>query len=180
MSFAALLVRVRNILRDNLSDLLPPEHILIMPDGRPAPACGDRFIAIHATSWRPRPGDDDMNRGLSELFDFDCTITYRTPFIPQESIGDEIFLKSLEGMEALCRLIIICIHQNIDLLGLDEDGELLEYPRWAGTSLPTPVGPDWFYSSPDQGEGFEYIQSGLTMTVSFRDAHRMQTYEDME
>ena len=202
MSIAALAIAVRNKLQTDLVNHVPnPERsIRLMPDGRPAASSGQVFVAIHGTDWSPTSADMDQNRGLAEEFALACTVSIRTPVIPPDRIGDEVYINMTVGLSAICRQIMLSLDKNIDLINsadaLLADHEqtsvgtvqgFVEYLRWSGTDAsPSPVGPTWFFADESGrdllsrrtgGTSWEHNESGWVMQVRFAQATRLQTYQ---
>lgn len=187
MSLSALLIAVRNKLRVHLEDYVPDNMIHVMPDGRPSPNCGQRFVAVYGSSWSPRSEDADMNIGVAEEYGVVCTLSVRSPVVPQDDIGDELYVHQSQGMETICRKIREAIHQQYDVVNdantmTIENHGILEYLRWKGTDAsPRPVGPEWFYALDSPGvDSWEYAQSGLAMDVRFGDAFQINYLPDGE
>mgnify|MGYP003129328101 CR=1 FL=1 len=66
MSIGRLMLSVRDELRLKLE--LTEDECHVMPDGRPMPSCGQRFIAIYAHSWNASPDDFNASEGLVEWY----------------------------------------------------------------------------------------------------------------
>ena len=180
MGLGTLLLAVRDELRKDLDTRVPSDMIQVMFDGRPMPSCGQQFIAIHGSSWAPRGVDADMNRGLAEEYGVTCTLSMRSPVVPQDLLGVELYVKELIGMEPIARQIIHSIHQQFDIINeanrlANTEYGIIEYLRWQGSDAkPRPVGPEWFYSENPGVDSWEYIQSGLTMDIRFGGAMQME------
>ena len=174
MSVGALLRATRNHLRNQLG--LKDEECMVMPDGRPIPSCGQRFISLYPTYWGPKEGDN--NQALYEQYDIACVITFRTPLLPFDRIGENLIYEDspfpivYHTMEEWCRLVMVAVHMNTSIMG-EANKELAtqgvaEYLRWAGND-PTPsfVDGSWFFAATEE-------LAGLTQTVRFEGATRFQ------
>lgn len=180
MGLGTLLLATRDKLRTKLDTLIPSDMIQVMFDGRPMPNCGQQFVAVHGTSWTPRNADADMNQGLAEEFGVTCTLTARSPVVPQDLLGVELYVKELIGMEPIARKIIHAIHQQFDIINhanelSDTPYGIIEYLRWQNSDAkPRPVGPEWFYAESPGPDSWEYVQSGLAMDIRFGGAFQIE------
>jgi hypothetical protein len=194
MSLGRLLFAVRGILRTGLENWYTPftsEEIQIMPGAEPPAYSGQKFISIHGLNWDTGQSDD-MHLGLDEVYGFACTLSMRSPVVPYDRQGPELYIKSFIGMEDICRRIIVLLHQSIPLIQswdelILEDADILkttlvneytvnlstEYPRWVNCdAAPEPVDGSWFSADPMEA-------AGLVMQVRFGQARRMQAYDQM-
>lgn len=167
------MVAVRDHLRSEMD--LSAQECMVLPDPRPIPSCGQRFISIYGTNWSPSEGDN--NRSLFENYDLACGVTFRSGYVPYDRMGDELYIKTIIGLEDFCRTITSHIHQNPSILtSTNEDIDdqfpgMLEYLRWEGTDAsPRFVTGEWFTSEDPQ-------QTGLFMEVRFGQATRFLPFD---
>jgi len=181
-------VVIRDMLRDAFADYasfpLESHQIEVMPDNRPPPSCGDRFIAVYGDDWNPVT--DDANTGLDYYLGVSCTLTIRSPKYPTWERGKSLYAKEYTGMGSVCLKIMTTVSQEVSFLtrihALDEYvnefydetndlyvGQVYEFPRWLGTDpSPVPAYADHFRATNEhlQDQGGESIM-GYTMTVRF-------------
>jgi hypothetical protein len=178
MSGSALLKSVRNLVRNEMQ--LDEQTCAIMPGPLPPPSCGQRFLSIYLSEWRP--GDRDLNRGIDEYFSVTLTWSYRVAYLPADAHGEEAYIQQLEGIEAASRLLIPLLHQNIEVMSgannliLDGEYKFIEPLRWqGGDPVPKYVGAAWFGSGEAQSKsGPEDNKVGLVQEVTFGEARRIQ------
>ncbi|HUT88741.1 MAG TPA: hypothetical protein VMY37_04550 [Thermoguttaceae bacterium] len=179
MSLSALLTAVRNQVRNQLK--LEKLECGCQLDGHPPPSFGGRYVAVHPTGWGP--GDSQIDHGLDEVYRVTCTITMRTPVVPKDRMMDELFLKALSGMETLAREIIAHVHQNYTVMNeanslIAGDDKLIQPLFWDGCDVPPrPETGAWVWS--DSAKDIGHL-AALVLPVRFREARRVQDYENME
>lgn len=179
MSLSALLTAVRDHLRSEL-DIAEAECDCQL-DGQPQPVFGSRYIAVHPTSWTP--GDTRIDHGLDELFGVTCTITSRVSATPRDRLMGNVFLKELEGTEALARAVAAAVHQDYDLMNAANakigGGDKLMQPLfWDGTQVPPRMETgSWVWST--NAAEMDLI-AAMVLPVRFSNARRMQSYAKME
>lgn len=182
-----LLLAARNALRKALNDDNYPQNpflsteIEISPDGKPFPACGNKFIGITGTSFEP--AEPDNNVSIDAYLGFTCVLTYRTAVYPQKKLW-LAYADFQHGMSAVCWRIMttlaamgretdsVSIFTELALLDGYVAGTIFEYPRWFGTD-PEPIAQDaeWFSAfnqnvNDVNGQGV----MGYTMSVRFGNA----------
>lgn len=181
MSQSILMQAVRDLLRlpvgaggtgDGLD--LADTECEVMFDGQPPPACGERFVAIHAGSWTNRGG---YSLGREDVVGVEVTVTRRVAFTPR----DRPFVALRTASNALDRLvdqIIAKLHMNYAVtnatnlsLGGAVNGYIVPLV-FLGCGRPEPKGPDWFSSDAESTTAV-----GVTRTISFGEAQRDQTIE---
>lgn len=179
MSLAYLLVAVRDQLRDNLFPEFETLDILVMPGPEPPPYCGQKFISVYGIGWEAGP-DDDQVMGLDEVYSVSCAVTYRAPSTPFDRRGDELYIKSLTGMEKTCREIIRYVHQNLDVFNswvsmvesyskVSTPDLPVEYLRFTGVDpAPIPQDGSWFSAEPEDA-------AGMVMEVRFSGARTLHS-----
>jgi hypothetical protein len=151
-----------------------------MPGPEPPASCGQRFISIYGRQWRP--GDEDLNRGIDEIYDLAIALSYRAGFVPQDMHGEELYVSQIESMENVLRKLLP-IHQNYEIITaanarFTSNNKIIEPLRWRGNdAVPTPVGPAWFKSLDETGEGEEAC--GYVMEANYGGARRKITYTNL-
>jgi hypothetical protein len=153
-----------------------------LPPGMPPPDCGQKFIAIWASSHSP--GLLNQEEGIDEICGVTVTVTFRTGEVPEADLAKQIVHKAATGMEALSRAIMVSLVKNrwdvlqlanAEIVGTDNFVEPL---RWLGTDIgPTPRGPDWFTADVENPNARDF---GLSMDIRFGQARRLQTFANME
>ena len=180
MSQRALLVAVRDAIKSEFS--LNSDQCEIGFDGHPKPVCGELFVAIH------EGGESSSEQGdydLSEAFAVNVTVTRRTPYAPQDRWGTEILTKA-DGLSDLCRKIRNLVHFSYPIMNsanilIPEDADKFYHPLlWVNTTPPMEKGPEWFGAARDQYEEGMLINTGVTKTVYFGKARRMQHVEQQQ
>lgn len=142
----------------------------------PAPVCGELFIRIHPGAWdclTSEAGGD-----LDESFGLQITVSRRLPYSPQDREGVEVLLKETDGLVEKAALIRKQVHMSYDLvnaantiLGVSVNG-FVEPLRFRSASIPAVRSADWFSAEDDN-------HSGLSTTLMFTGARRVQTLESM-
>jgi len=173
MSMAALLIAVQDHLRSEL--VLNSSQCRVMPDEKAIPTAGEEFISIYGAAWSP--GDADMDYGIDEYYDVDCTITHRIRYVPQDRWGSDVYVQATRGLEVRARQVIGALHKSYKVVALanamiNTKDEIFEPLRWAGVSAnPHLVSNDHYNGPIEENDG----PVGMAMTVSFKDARRIQT-----
>lgn len=178
MSLSSILLAVRNAIRAGVP--LPDRECNCEPDGQPHPLFGGlRYVAVHGAGWE---NGDPVDYALSERFSVDCTITYRLT-MPNDLVMENLFIKTLTGMEALARQITALIHKSYPvmnaantLLGTGVEG--FYHPlQWDRTDAqPQVKGGEWLFSdNPTEISR----PAALVLTVHFTNALRIQHYANM-
>ena len=188
MHMGYLVRAVRDVIRDALdSDSFVlgnwrDDEIDIMPDGKPPPWIGDKFIAVYGTDWAPAV--DDTNVGLDAYLGVACTLTYRSPRVPQSKIGNVLYADLSTGMSEVCWRIMksvamqgsstteVPLFTKLAAIPGFTANSFSEYLRWKSTDpSPVPVYAEWFTAvnqNLDDPLGLDVM--GYTMTVRFGDA----------
>lgn len=174
--FSIILPVIRDLLREKLAPDFLPEAVQVCPDGRPYPFAGQRFIAVYGSTYDAGP-DREMQIGLDVILGFTCTITFRTPVVPLDRVGDSIYIELFSGLEDVSRKLIAILDYNYAELTtavnrrfeeLGREDRLIEPFYWRSTSpAPVLVGVDWFYGAPGDVVSFEHDQSGAYLNVEF-------------
>lgn len=204
MSQAALMMAARDRLQLLLS--LTRDSCDIGLDGKPKPACGELYVAVHPAGWSPGPDGGDV--GIDEVFGIAVTITRRLNEAPGDRWGSEIWVKKDTGIEPIARrvalelagdttgdittqsryLVLQAANEYIRVWG--RAGGLGLPPEWEGSTEwaggfvdplkfrdggnPAPRGTDWFSAAPPSGELGEQIEAGVSQTLTFGGARRLQ------
>lgn len=154
----------------------------IMADGHPPPRAVDWFLAVHQESER-----GDMMNALNEYYDFTLTLTKALAGTPFDRAGTQLLantkartLAKETGFNARAQQLKTFLHMNWFVIGrantlLTEMMEadqfvngFCEPAHWDDTTLPKPVGGEWFSADPNQKN------SGITCEIRFRGARRLQ------
>jgi hypothetical protein len=184
MSQRAIMLAARDHLRNLLA--LGETSCDTMFDGMPYPMAGETFVAIHPGNWTGESEDSD----LSENFSFFVTVTRRLGFVPFDRALRETWAKATEGIEAVCRKIIIGkpvkvtsadygLHMNYTVMNAANTTYITasysgfhEPVRFLNGGQPTPRGPDWFTAETHQ-DG-KTMNAGISQTLTFGQAKRVQ------
>ncbi len=151
----------------------------IMPNGQPAPECGDVFIAVHQG-----PARQDMHNAKNDYFGFFVTVTMRVSDVPVDRIGDTRLaaeLASQRGFNRRCEELANFLHMDWGVLQDANSYMVANNPRaviihgfcepavYRGMSEPQLVGGEWFWAVP------EALDVGLKAQLRFDEARRLQT-----
>jgi hypothetical protein len=170
MSLRALLAATRDTLRAALE--LDETGCEVCPDGRPHPAAGEWFVAVH-----PGGLTNQSTLALDERADLLVTVTRRVSDAPHDRIGENAVLDA-DGVLAKAEAARASVHMNyalmdaanaaIDGFGTTANGyvEPLAFQslRYLGEK-----GPEWFFA-----EGGEEAACGLAVELAFGRARRVQ------
>lgn len=175
MSQAAYAIAIRDTIQGIMqAPWNTADSVEVGLDGMPKPGCGEWYVAIHPGGWISNSGDFD----LDEVIGLSVTITRRLGSTPQDRWGPEVWVKT-GGLEQKAREIIAVIHKKYDPMnaantlikqGDDKFHQPLEFKGAAG--LPQLRGPDWFSADGETEEA--YAQVGVSLTLNFGEARRMQ------
>ena len=145
-------------------------EIDVMPDGRPKPQCGDRFISIYAASIsNPEPINSPPR--LRMATDVICTITVRPNNKPKHS-AKKRYIDDSDSIMKTAVSLAERVHGNYSIIGaaktlLDASGiggaytGVLAFRSMDGN--PQLVGPEWFYADWEEGNMSEV---GLVVNMS--------------
>ncbi len=148
--------------------------------GRPPAVCGDEYISVVPDTWSPGPSND-QNDAFDEYFGFSIVVTQRSAYIPDDTIGEDLFLKE-EGLEPRLRRIVMTLMANKWIVLSQTNSYLSGNPftetyRFLGAdTAPTPVGSEWFGSMPKPGSTSDF---GYTLKATFGEARRLQSHADI-
>ena len=179
MSQLALLKAVRDVLRAAPVSYANAQ-CEVMFDGQPPPNAPEKFIAVHPGNWSATDFDS-----LDERYAVDITVTVRVGKVPRDQMG----LNALVGptgasLDRELELIRKTIHSSYTVLTnantiitAAADG-FVEPLRFRNASAPQPRGPEWFHAYSQNEEPIQ-PPMGLSQTLSFGEARRVQTIESM-
>jgi len=156
-----------------------------MFDGQPMPSSGEMFVALHPGGWRGISQDAD----IEEEFSFLVTVTRRLGYVATDRAMREVWAKATEGIEAVCRTIIVGkpakvtsadygLHMNLVIMAAANAtitagfAGFHEPVRFLDGGQPIERGPDWF-SAGSETEG-KRMNAGISQTLTFGGAKRVQ------
>src|SRR5262245_27716080 len=102
------MMAVRDRVRKSLG--VEEQHCRVVGNdqGKPPAFSGNHFVAVHAGDWRGVPVE-----GLGESFGARVTVTLRTSHVPDEALGEEAWLKEVEGLEAILRQVLTAVVSDV-------------------------------------------------------------------
>ena len=194
MHIGYLTLAVRDVLRNALS----PENyqdvgfenceIEVMPDGKPPPFVGDKFISVYGSDWSP--AIEDNNVALDAYLGVTCQLTYRTAYVPPDAVGTHSYANVQLGMTEVCWRIMkalsmqsgsetdVPLYTALTKITGYAPNSFVEYLRWAGTdAAPIPVYGDWFSGVNEHlndENGLSMV--GYTMSVRFSKARSVYAF----
>lgn len=181
MALDVLLLAVRDRLREKLNGQVESANIEVTFDGRPFGMATETFVAIHEGEWQPDGTIANSDECLPERFGVQVTVTMRCGFAPFDRIGTEVLADASRGLLMICRLVLVALHMRYEVLHAAND-RLAEnvngffHPLvFADGGMTTPRGPQWFQAKTRSMK--QDPPAGLSRTLSFRDAQRVQTIE---
>ncbi len=177
MSIDALMYAVRDAIRSGGFDY-DATTCQIMPNGMPAPDCGDIFVAVHQGASR-----QTMDNAKMDYFAFFITITMRVSDVPVDRIGDTRLAAELaheRGLNRRAEELANFLHMDWGVLQ-DANQHLVDFnpnavivhgfcepARFRGMSEPALVGGEWFWADEEARD------VGLKIELRFEDARRLQ------
>ena len=180
MSARALRLAVRNVLRSihepGGPTLLIPnaESCEIVVDGRPPAFAGQRFVGIHAGDW-----SNTANESLDERVGLKVTITDRMGVFPFDRQAAEALDKAQTGLETFAEAIVCVIHGSNDVIDLANTiiqgtvTKFIEPLRFRFGERPVYRDGTWLGAEDPEAD------AGLSITLTFGDARRVQKFEDI-
>lgn len=176
MSVRALLLAVQDQLRLALG--YTSAQCLVMLDGRPPPACGQFFVAVHGG------GSQNQARNcLDEIFSLTVTVTVRLPKAPFDRMGSDLVNLAATGLHARCDDVRRALHMNYGVIDLanatilaaaatDVYGftQALEYQ---GGDAPGVVPGAWFHAKDEP-------LAGAVRNLRFGNARRIQPNHNIQ
>lgn len=169
-----LILAVVDFLRSKDGLSLPASECDEQPDGQPPPNAGQVYYAVHEGNWR-----NNHDEHLDEYMGVNVTITVKAGFSPKDRQNIAI-LRDLRARRANLRR---AIHNNYVLMNLANskltqalgpDNGFVEPLRFRDGGKPEPRGPEWFFA-----EGKNHVEAGVSATLRFENARRVQTNESM-
>jgi hypothetical protein len=143
-------------------------------DGAPPLVTGQGpYYAVMGTDWS---NDDDL--ALDELYGLEVTITVRASVAPKDRLGVAI----LRDLRTYAERVRAKLHMSEgariqwNLLIPDTDNKFVEPLKFTGASRHAIRGPDWFGAD----EGDTNPPTGVSMTLSFGKARRVQVIEEQD
>jgi hypothetical protein len=156
-----------------------------MSDGKPPAFTGPLFVAVWPGRWQ-----GNYVEGLAEEFGCNATVSLRASDVPADAIGEEVWAKDTEGMEAVLRKILVAVFSDRDTsltdksvlnranvyIGSTANG-IVEKLQLLDGGRPEEKGAEWFTA---RGAGRQATSAaGLAQTISFGGAKRYQRYSNM-
>lgn len=172
MSLPALLEAARDAIRNKFS--LNEYGCEVTPDGRPIPAAGRVFFAVHPSNW-----DNSANASLDERYSFQVTVTVRTGVPPLDRVGTNVILdkNGVLRLAAECRAFVSMNYDVMNaannIIGAGASG-FHEPQQFTGATWLGSKGPDWFFA--DGEDEF----SGVAVELNFGRARLVQNIESQE
>lgn len=171
MSMEALLFAVRNQLRAKLN--YSPQVCEIMPDGKPSPGAGEKFVAVYF-GYENDAGSH--GESLDQYFGVNVTLSVRIAKAPIDRVGPDIIAVAGTGLLAEARRIQAIIHMDPDgyaivkaanvLIGPNFNG-FIEPLQWTSTNYLGVQGAAWYRSK-------KGTASGVAVTLAFGKARRVE------
>lgn len=179
----ALALALRDHLRSGQNGGLnyDPAYCEIMVDGKPAPDCGQWFVAIHPGAWQGQ-----YVEGYAENVSLCCTVTVRAPVMPFDREGKLLYEKTqtfkglwwfIEEIRASLALDtggddwLNLSNKYINAAALTGSANGFVETQTVTSDLGRPMrqGASWFSS-----EDSEVDVSGISQTISFGPLGRYQ------
>ncbi len=173
MSLEALLQATRDAIRSryNLGEM----ECEVTPDGRPIPACGQQFYAVHPSSSENTSPSADVH--VNEVYTFSVTASFRIGVSPQDRLGVHFMLDTAGPLAMARQMALTVVNMNYDLLaaanviiGADSNG-FYKPPVYLGLTWLGAKGPDWFWAEDE-------TECGLAVEARFGRAQRAQYIEE--
>lgn len=178
MSMSALLSGVKTRLTAAIS---PPVTVIInvQSDEEPEPYAGQVWYAIYPDSQTASP--DEVMYGLDELYSIIVGINMRLPIAPRDRQDEEIYLKTLTGLEVRQRAVVAALHQHFDPItsanttltaaGVPASALFIEPLRWVATENPVVHTAEYGHSDDPRTMS---LASWLEGKIRFAGARRIQ------
>lgn len=183
MSLEALCQAVKNHLQAQLE--LSDAECDLVAEGQPVPMAGQEFLGIHDGGWDGQSLDYD----LDELCRVQVTLTRRIGEYPLDRLGADLIWKATSGLGPRLRRIITLLHKNYAVMnaanalidaeaGTAQNGFVT--PLWfLGASGPQFRGPEWFYGTLREVGKDVFGMYGISRTLTFGKAQRVQRVDFM-
>lgn len=149
----------------------------VQPDGRPEPASGQVFVAVHDGEWTHGP----VEEALDEYFGVRVTVSLRIAYVPQDRQGQESVRKARTGIYARAEAIRAAVHMSYGLMdaanaiiGAAANGfvEPLRFVSSSGVRLESS---SWWDAHEDDEPGDR--SAGLVLELAFGRARRVQRFD---
>lgn len=180
MSMRALLLAVRDQLRDTKQLGLDNTNCEVTADEQPFPVAGEIFVAVWYGYWRNK---DPNGMSLDEDYGVNVTVSVRATRVATDRIGPSLLAKANDGLLALCEQIRAAIHMDPEdsntqavvwrankIIGATVNGFIAPL-QFRDGGRPTKRSGSWFGARGGKGV------AGLSQTLTFTDANRVQTIE---
>lgn len=181
MSQAAMLLSVAEFIRANFTFkryILDEVWCAVEPDGRPPPAAGEFFIAVHQGGFRNESMEYLHNRHTINL-----TLTLKIARLPIDRAGIEAIVEMQDGLDEVADWLADNIHLNYEIMGraneliveknkklkIDSINQFIEPLRFSTSGACRIVTGEWFHGA-SQGSG----EVGLVQEVVFHEAVRVK------
>lgn len=183
MSAAALRQAVCRIIQEGLG--LNSTQCGLEDTARPSATCpAPLYVSIHPGAWRSRR----LDYGLDEVFGVNVTVSYRGTQFQPDKWGDQILGADVSGgIESVSRKIITLIHckaaplaaANVIIGGSSTGFIIGEWLRLSGEQEPpADRQPGWWGGQVGKQNTNTY--AGMSLTMHFDGARRVQSIEEME
>jgi hypothetical protein len=180
MSMRSLLLATRDRLRDGLS--YREGECEVGWDGMPQPRSGQVYVAVH-----PGSVGNTQDQCLDESYSVDITLSLKMGTYPVDKWGNPGIVLADTGLYARAEAIRALIHMDYVSMnnanagsdysiGILENG-FIEPLKFAGMGSPTERDPGWWWSE-SQTQTQTMAPSGLSITLSFNGARRVQVIEE--
>lgn len=146
----------------------------ITPDGRPPPVCGQRFVSVHAGDW-----SNAASESLDERVGLKVTITDRMGVFPLDRHGLEALDKAQTGLETFAEAVVNALHMSYEHMNAANvliQGTVTKFVEPLRFRLGQLDYRDatWFGATDPDAD------AGLSITLTFGDALRVQKIEDLD
>lgn len=143
MSVGTLLVKVRDKLREVLTQVENPQHnIRLGMDGRPIATSGEIYVAVHLQNWT-NP-DPQLTNLLKQEAGILVTISMRSRKYPEDRDPDMILVRASKSLSDIAEAVMGALHGNS---ALAVSAGRIEPLRWITCTGPTEQFKDWFRSN---------------------------------
>lgn len=180
-SRAALALAVVEVLRDPVPDGAGLDRNVCdyMIDGRPAPNCGDLFVAVHDSPRVDLQGDQENY--VHDSMGVYVTVTARTSYVPFDATGRFSYARKNGGiLDVVDRLRAVINAKRWDVvakanahLGAGKQ-PFTKCVKAVSDDAPQPVGSDWFHGEPSDQT------AGARVTIRVQGAERLQDPDCMD
>lgn len=156
---------------------LEEQQCEVMFDGMPQPVCGELFIAVHPGTWT-----NDSDTSLDESYTIYVTVTLRVAVVPMDRGGTHALANARDGLDAVVENVRRYLHMSYAVIDDANNiinaranfNDFIQPLKFTDAGTPQPKGPDWFSAVPEESEAMV----GISQTLTFRDARRVQVIEE--